>query len=191
MDKADLNKRNFFKNSIMRLFNDVKESVNQVNIEIANDNDYKKILRPPGALPKKEFYDKCTKCDECVSICPELAILKHLDPDSKNHLTPTFKFHRAACSLCDDFPCVTVCKPGALIRPVNIKDVKIGIAKVNKKLCIAWNGQVCDYCFLECPFPNEAIFMKDGKPVVIEEKCVGCGKCEYICPAKQMGIKVY
>ena len=191
MDKPDLSKRNFFKNSIMKIFDDVKESVEQANIEILNDDDYKKILRPPGALPEKEFFEKCTKCDECVSICPELAILKYIDSDSKNHLTPTFKFHRAACNLCEDFPCITACEPQALIRPKSIKDVKIGIAKVNKKMCFAWNGQPCDYCYLECPFPDEAIYLKDDKPVVIEENCVGCGKCENICPAKQIGIKVY
>ena len=74
MDKPDLSKRNFFKNSIMKIFDDVKESVDQANIEILNDDDFKKILRPPGALPEKEFFEKCTKCDECIAVCPEFSM---------------------------------------------------------------------------------------------------------------------
>ncbi len=47
--------------------------------------------------------------------------------------------------------------------------------------------KVCDFgclgldtCAEACPF--DAIVMRDGLPVVIEERCTGCGSCVRVCP---------
>ncbi len=45
------------------------------------------FLRPPGALPEKEFLQRCIRCAKCAQVCPTTAIrmkgfgsgLKHLN----------------------------------------------------------------------------------------------------------------
>jgi formate hydrogenlyase subunit 6/NADH:ubiquinone oxidoreductase subunit I len=53
------------------------------------------------------------------------------------------------------------------------------------------NGDHCGACAKHCP--ADAIQMtdyrtEDGRtvqvPAVDKERCIGCGKCEYVCPAR-------
>jgi ferredoxin-type protein NapG len=83
--------------------------------------------------------------------------------------------------LCEDFPCIAACKDGALVMPERREDVRMGIAVVNKNTCVSGDIQFCQACVIACPFPDEAIYMKDGKPVVNREKCTGCGICVRAC----------
>ncbi len=61
---------------------------------------------------------------------------------------------------------------------------KIGIAKIFRKHCLGAQGQHCDYCSRSCPKEFNALTIgSDRVPIIDEDKCVGCGKCEYICPS--------
>ncbi|MFH1846131.1 MAG: RnfABCDGE type electron transport complex subunit B [Candidatus Omnitrophota bacterium] len=67
------------------------------------------------------------------------------------------------------------------------------------KTCLAADlifggGMQCEYgcmglgdCVRECPF--DALTMKDGLPLVDQEKCTGCGKCEKACPRNIIKIE--
>jgi ferredoxin len=53
----------------------------------------------------------------------------------------------------------------------------------DRKACVRTvNGDKCDACMRKCPM--KAIADVDGHPVVDELKCVGCGACEHVCPAR-------
>jgi Fe-S-cluster-containing hydrogenase component 2 len=40
----------------------------------------------------------------------------------------------------------------------------------------------CVNCMKRCP--TEAIRVRDGKAQITYERCIGCGECEYLCPAR-------
>jgi Fe-S-cluster-containing hydrogenase component 2 len=67
----------------------------------------------------------------------------------------------------------------------------LGTASVDRSTCIAWAfGRDCMICDEACPY--DAIspdVSEDGvlRPYVDENKCVGCGMCEYVCPVEPLG----
>lgn len=84
------------------------------------------------------------------------------------------------CYLCME--CPPVCPTGALNPHVKKEEVRMGIAVINQSTCMAYNGIICRACFERCPIYREAIVLKDEiYPVVVSEKCTGCGICENVC----------
>jgi len=89
--------------------------------------------------------------------------MKFVGENSVHHLTPMLNLRKKACVMCEDFPCIQVCEPKALIMLASPRDVKMGTAVINEKLCHAYEGVDCDYCLRECPFPDEAIFFDEQR----------------------------
>ncbi len=172
------------------------------------------ILRPPGAIPEKDFVKACVKCGECVIACP-YDTLKLAEPGDKKPVgTPFFEPRKVACEMCPDIPCVPVCPSGALdvnlVSSVNeenkekqldINKSKMGVAVVDTSSCIAFWGIQCDICYRACPLMDKAIELKYErnertgkhaflKPVVNNEVCTGCGLCEHACVTEKAAIKV-
>jgi len=149
---------------------------------IAKENPRRKNrLVPFGAISEKNFYDKCTACQLCIQACPN-GVLRP-STDLEHLLQPVMGFEkgycRPECTVCSD-----VCPSGA-IKP--LKAVKfhthIGVAKLNPELCISINeGVSCGNCERHCPVG--AIRMVEGRPVVMEGRCIGCGACENLCPSR-------
>ncbi|SDE96722.1 4Fe-4S dicluster domain-containing protein [Sporomusa acidovorans] len=143
----------------------------------------KALLRPPGGQDEAAFIARCLRCDRCRSICPTSVIgLANLSDGILEARTPVMKFHLGYCSFCNQ--CVEVCPTHAL-QPFDSKTVKIGLATVQKDICIAWDSGGCMVCMDACPY--HAITL-DGQshPVVDSRQCNGCGICEQICPALVM-----
>ena len=135
-------------------------------------------LKPFGARSLKNFSQRCTACQLCVSQCPEHV----LRPSSKlttlmqPEMNYTDGYCRMACTRCSE-----VCPAGAIL-PISKEEktaISIGVAVVLKENCIS-----CGTCARHCP--SEAISMVDGLPAVNEARCLGCGACEYYCPARPM-----
>ncbi|MEE9165139.1 MAG: 4Fe-4S dicluster domain-containing protein [Nitrospinota bacterium] len=141
---------------------------------------FKKVdfLRPPGAVEEESFLKLCTRCDDCINACPHHSIKRASERDVEG--TPVIFPREMPCYLCEDLSCIKACKTDALI-PVERERVKMGVAKIKKKRCLAWADQPCQYCVTKCPFSEEAIYLDDFKPVIREEKCTGCGICEQVC----------
>lgn len=133
-------------------------------------------LKPFGARSLKNFSQRCTACQLCVSQCPE----KVLRPSTKlatlmqPEMNYTDGYCRMACTRCSE-----VCPAGAIL-PIGKEEktaISIGVAVVLKENCIS-----CGTCARHCP--SAAISMVDGYPAVNEARCLGCGACEYYCPAR-------
>ncbi len=151
----------------------------------------KKPLRPPGALPETGFIARCIRCGKCVQVCPYRSIRIASLLDSLMIMdTPFIKAREVPCYLC--MKCPPVCPSGALDRGLKKKhDVRMGIALINKKECLAWQGTLCRSCYQNCPIFDEAIRMdKELRPVVDNNKCLGCGICENVCPVEPAAIEV-
>jgi MauM/NapG family ferredoxin protein len=157
-----------------------------------------KLIRPPGALPEKDFLAKCIKCGECMKACPNNALQPALSEGGPEAvwtpvLVPRIGYCEYYCSLCTQ-----VCPTGA-IKELKIEDkvkVKIGSAWINKNRCLPYAlGRPCIVCEEHCPTSPKAIKfvmvetkLPDGTvatqkaPVIDLDLCIGCGICENKCP---------
>lgn len=160
-------------------------------------------LRPPGALPEKDFLAACIRCGLCVRDCP-YGTLKLADwADGPALGTPYFVARKVPCEMCDTIPCVKACPTGALDHAlVEINKAKMGAAVItSRETCLNLQGLRCDICYRVCPVIDKAITLEtthNGRtqrhavfePVVHAEYCTGCGKCEKSCPLGDAAIKV-
>lgn len=148
-------------------------------------------LRPPGALPEEEFLKRCIKCNKCAQVCPYFSIRMGHAEWGKSMGTPMIFARDIPCYLC--MKCPPVCPTGALQNDIVEKeDVRMGIAKIDEQKCLPYQGIICRACFENCPIFREAIILVDELlPKVIEEKCIGCGICERVCPVEGSAIIVY
>ena len=146
---------------------------------------------PPGALSLNHFAQHCTACQLCVSVCPN-GVLRP-STDLIRLMQPEMSYERGYCRPeCNK--CSQVCPAGA-IKPITVAEksaIHIGHAVWVRKNCIPLtDGQECGNCARHCPVgailmvPSEANDPNSIKiPVVNEEKCIGCGACENLCPAR-------
>jgi ferredoxin-type protein NapG len=153
------------------------------------------VIRPPGAVDEAEFLSLCTKCDDCMNACPHGSIKKAGSKFGSADNTPVIIPSEKPCYLCDDFPCIEACKTKALVSVADKREVRMGKAYIDSTLCYNEgenSGKMYPLCVLKCPLSGEAISMEDSKPVVDQEKCVGCGVCESTCLAinNQVAIRV-
>ena len=152
-------------------------------------NRHSRLLRPPGAVPEKDFLKLCSRCYECIAACPTNTLQPiWFSAGLEAIWTPKVTTSRAPCdkncSLCGQ-----VCPTGA-IRALTITDkmyCKIGTARIYKNRCLAWEqDRKCLVCDEVCPY-NAVKFIavrgrKNRVPVVEPNKCSGCGYCETHCP---------
>lgn len=148
-------------------------------------------LTPPGSLSAQHFAQHCTSCQLCVSTCPN-GVLRP-STDLSTFMQPTISYERGYCRP-ECTKCGEVCPTGA-IKPITraIKSAtQIGHAVWLKKNCVPLtDGMECGNCARHCP--TGAITMiplnpKDERspkiPAVNEARCIGCGACENLCPAR-------
>uniref|UniRef100_A0A832GN60 4Fe-4S dicluster domain-containing protein n=1 Tax=Caldimicrobium thiodismutans TaxID=1653476 RepID=A0A832GN60_9BACT len=152
------------------------------------------IIRPPGALPEREFRAKCISCGVCVNVCHTMkydALAVVGLRDLKNFGTPYVKDMRDfPCGLCME--CPKHCPTGAL-QPLPKERVAMGQALIDFSLCFGWNGDVCLSCSKACPlgaFVFDFYNSEWGNQPYINEKCVGCGLCVKYCPLGGSAVKV-
>ena len=135
-----------------------------------------KPIIPPGADNFRSFHDHCTGCQLCTTVCSNQLLSPH------KATKPTISFERGYCRP-ECVKCSQVCPTGA-IRPITVAEkssIQIGCAVWKKELCVA----ECDLCIRKCP--TNAIQNTEGKILVIDEnRCIGCGACEHLCPSRPL-----
>ena len=164
-------------------------------------------MRPPGSVPEDVFRSKCIRCGECLKACP-VNILQPIGMELgiDGLWTPVVKIDSAACQpFCNN--CGQACPTGA-IRALHIDEkraARMAQSEVDKSTCLAHcKKQECGLCVEECKaagynaleyirvgieYDNWGIPIEDSgflAPVVIEEKCVGCGLCQVKCHSENV-----
>lgn len=167
-------------------------------------------LTPPGSLSARNLQQHCTACQLCIAQCPNgiLSPSQSFDSFMQPEMQYTKGYCRPECKVCAE-----VC-PTDAIRPITIEEktaIQIGRAVWISKNCIPLtDGVTCGNCAVHCPTGAIQMVPKDkgytfdtesGRwldesgnpadlrttlmiPVVNEEKCIGCGSCEYHCPSR-------
>ncbi len=133
----------------------------------------------------------CTACQLCVSSCPN-GVLRP-SADVTKFMQPEMSYERGYCRP-ECVKCAEVCPAGA-IRPIDVAEkssIQVGHAVWVKENCVVLtDGVECGNCARHCP--TEAILMVASDPddpegvkipVVNVERCIGCGACENLCPAR-------
>ncbi|NQT17301.1 MAG: 4Fe-4S binding protein [Planctomycetes bacterium] len=169
-----------------------------------DDGHARPIVRPPGSVPERQFLGLCVRCGECFQACPNDVLQPvGLDQGLERLWTPQVVADWSGCEpSCSN--CGQVCPTGA-IRPLPLEEkraARMGLAVVDRNTCLPYAGrEECQLCVDECATAGyDAIeFVHTGTemdasgqpiegtgflaPVVLEEKCVGCGLCQTRCYA--------
>jgi polyferredoxin len=167
-----------------------------------------RLLRPPGVANENDFQKKCTRCGECMKVCPRNALYPDYFKAGLYGLfmpviVPRLGYCEYNCNLCGQ-----VC-PTAAIPNLPLEKKKksiIGLAAIDKNRCLPHAEKMnCIVCEEHCPIPEKAIrseIVEDTdytgkkitlkKPYIVDELCIGCGICENKCPLEgKSAIEVY
>jgi ferredoxin-type protein NapF len=163
-----------------------------------DDQQSLKPVRPPGSVEESRFLEICIRCGECFKVCPN-HVLQPLafEQGLEGLWTPYAELDWAGCdSSCN--ACGQVCPTEAILPlPLEEKRVtKMGLAIVDSGACLPHVGaEACQLCVDECraagyqaiEFTRVRTERADGgmdewlAPVVLGDKCVGCGLCQMRC----------
>ncbi len=152
-------------------------------------------VRPPGGQDEAALIAACIRCERCVEACPKNALRPaHLEDGIVTVRTPTANFNEGWCDYCEEANngaplCVASCPTEALRLPLDAtpETVILGKATLIRDWCLAWDkNNGCKFCYDACPY--EAIELDEyGRPVVLPEKCNGCGACQNVCVSQKEG----
>ena len=139
----------------------------------------------------RHFAQHCTACQLCVSECPNnvLRPSTNLETLMQPEMSYEDGYCRPECTRCSE-----VCPAGA-IRPITVAEkssTRIGHAVWIRKNCLpVADGVECGNCARHCPSGAILMVHMDANddespkiPVIDTERCIGCGACENLCPAR-------
>jgi ferredoxin len=149
------------------------------------------LVRPPGSRPEENFQVVCLRCGLCMRVCPTNMLQPAWEEAGlAGMFSPVAVSRRGPCEPeCN--ACGQVC-PSLAIRPLSLREkqwAKMGTAVINRQKCLAWEfDKACLICDEACPYGAIELQRVEGKknavPFVLENKCAGCGFCEYSCPVR-------
>ena len=146
---------------------------------------------PFGAVSLKHFHQHCTGCQLCVSQCPNdvLSPSTSLERLMQPEMSYENGWCRPECTKCSE-----VCPAGAIleITPEEKTAIHVGTASVDLDLCVVNRDNVnCGNCARHCPAGAIKMVRKNPDdenslriPTVLEDRCIGCGACEFLCPSR-------
>ncbi len=161
-------------------------------------------VRPPGSVPETRFRRQCIRCGQCIKVCPSNVLQPAgFELGLDGLWTPAIDADFAGCQpSCNN--CGQVCPTGA-IRELPLEEkraARLGLAVIDKDTCLPHcRKEACGLCLSECAAAgyNAIEYVRvgieyDGRgapipdsgflaPVIVEDKCVGCGLCQTRCRA--------
>ena len=202
-DKANPSRRAFLVGTATALIGSKLKAVEKiVDGGLAPIVEKKRVERktpicPPGALSYRNLQQHCTGCQLCVTACPN-GVLQP-STDLMRYMQPTLSYENAHCRP-ECHACSDVCPAGAILplgtsheeKMAQKSSLKIGRAVWIKENCLpASEGVSCSNCARRCPSGAISMVPTDPNnprsikiPVIDEERCIGCGACEHLCPAR-------
>ncbi len=168
-------------------------------------------LKPAGSGSLKHFSDHCIACQLCVSACPNQVLRPSLKLETL--MQPEMSYEKGYCRPeCTECSSVCPAGAIVPVSREEKSSIQIGHAVVDYSLCVAdAEGVKCGNCARHCPAGAIRMVRKDAAgqntmhkdaaggnrsagdaaagrdsvriPSVNEERCIGCGACEYNCPA--------
>ncbi len=146
---------------------------------------------PPGAQGLRNMASHCTGCQLCVSVCPNGVLRPSTRLDTL--MQPESSYERGYCRP-ECTKCSEVCPAGAILKitPADKSAIQVGHAVWIKENCVPLtDGVDCGNCARHCPTGAiQMVHLDTGDPdspkipVVNVERCIGCGACENLCPAR-------
>ncbi len=173
---GDFGRRDFFRGTFGDWIDKVvREAEERVVVQ--------RYYRPPGARPEIEFLAACTRCGDCISVCPVHAIIKVRPDGGLAAGTPHIDPRLQPCIACPDMPCAAACPTDALSVPdQGWEGLRLGQLELVPERCVTFHGTACGLCVGACPVGEKALALDDeGRPVLRAEGCVGCGVCIRTC----------
>ena len=146
-------------------------------------------IAPPGVQNIDRLLQKCISCHLCVTKCPSHVIKPALfEYGLGGIMQPKLYFDHGFCSY-DCTVCGDVCPTGAILPLTKDEKHHTQMGQVNFIIenCIVYYDETsCGACSEHCP--TQAVSMVPYKgaltiPHIEPSICVGCGGCEYVCPA--------
>jgi ferredoxin-type protein NapF len=142
-------------------------------------------MRPPWALPEGAFIERCTRCGNCISACPQHIL------DKGRGGFPLVDFARGECLFCGD--CVRSCTPAALTgwSSSGDSDAPWTVRAHIEGQCLARRGVECRSCADQCDTTAIRFRLVAGgvaQPLLEQAMCNGCGACYSVCPAQAITL---
>ena len=146
---------------------------------------------PAGAQGLKNVDSHCTACQLCVAACPN-GVLRP-SGSAVRLMQPEAGYERGYCRP-ECTRCSEVCPTGAIL-PVTREQktaIQVGHAVWVAANCVPLtDGHECGNCARHCPAGAIQMVASDPHdensvkiPVVNDSRCIGCGACENLCPAR-------
>lgn len=186
MDVKASDRRGFFRETLGQLLREVAVRTEE---RVAP----RRFFRPPGAAPEMAYLASCTRCGDCIEVCPVHAIIKAPANAGLAAGTPVIDPALQACVVCADIPCAHACETGALVPPADgWASVHMGVLELDAERCITFHGVSCGVCARACPVGERALGLDHaGRPVLRPEGCVGCGVCVTACVTAPSSLALY
>ncbi|MBR1851018.1 MAG: 4Fe-4S dicluster domain-containing protein [Bacteroidales bacterium] len=148
-------------------------------------------ITPPGSISARNMARHCTACQLCVSDCPNNVLRP--STEISTFMQPVMSYERGYCRP-ECTRCSTVCPTGAIVKidASQKSSLQIGHAVWEPKNCVVLtDGVTCGNCARHCPTQAITMVNRDPSdesspmvPAVNEARCIGCGACENLCPAR-------
>ena len=148
-------------------------------------------IKPAGSVSLENFSSRCTGCQLCVQVCPNdvLRASSKLDTIMQPEMSYERGYCRPECTKCSE-----VCPAGAITKVTREQKtaIQIGHAVWIGRNCVPLrDGVTCGNCAKHCPSGAITMMHYDPEdttspmiPSINTEKCIGCGACEHVCPAR-------